>query len=198
VVIEAQRRVPPEDTDVAGRVGALTTLTPVRWWGVPLLRSLMWVVAHTGVTLDLLRRLAFIEYARWGLVKAFPANGTPQGPDPRRHHHLYFESNFNGTLDQYLDTFAYVADRRFWFFWGSSYRFPARVPAKPFRDWIRRHHTPAAHYYSAYPDASATMVVSALELERELKRFAAATEGLDAAGFRGAYDGLLTRMQGSL
>ena len=211
MVMEAERTVlvagtpppgataePVEGIDVAGRAGALTTVTPLRWWGVLLLRPLLWVAGRTGLTTGLLRKLAFIDYARWALVKTFPSNGAPQGRDPRRHHHIFFESNFNGTWDQYLDAFAYVVDRRFWLFWGSSYKFPARLPTKPFRDWIRDHNTQAGYFYSAYPDASATIVVSALDLQKELEGFARRTEGLDAAAFRRAWDDLLTSLQEDL
>src|SRR2546427_12485155 len=124
---------------VAGHDTAMTVWSPVRWWGVPLLQSAFFVVSHTGLTLPLLRKLSFIDYARWAIVKevpkapgssgalrgasaARPVPGGPprQGRDPRRRHHMLFESNFNGTWEQYIDAFAEVMPNRFRFFWGSS------------------------------------------------------------------------------
>lgn len=44
------------------------------------------------------------------------------------------------------------------------------MPAHGLKQYISDHEYPAEHYYSAYPEASATMVVSALELRRNLDR----------------------------
>src|SRR5437879_6826422 len=109
---------------VAGHDTAMTVWSPVRWWGVLPLRAGFFVIRHTGLTLPLLRKLSFIDYARWALVKEFPKVGEPQGKDPRRRHHMMFESNFNGTWDQYIDAFAEVMPFRFKLFWGSSINFP--------------------------------------------------------------------------
>ena len=51
-------------------------------------------------------------------------------------------------------------------FWGSSYGFPGALPTGPFKDYIRRNEIDASHYYSAYPDATMTMVLAALRARR--------------------------------
>src|SRR5215471_710593 len=89
---------PAPPAGVAGHDTAMTLWTPMRWWGVPLMRFVFFVVRHTGLTLPMLRRLSFIDYARWAIVRKFPrAPGSPRRRrDPRRRHHMLFESNFNG------------------------------------------------------------------------------------------------------
>src|SRR5438876_8834009 len=201
---EAQWAAP---TDVAGYDTALTVWSPMRWWGVPLLQSAFFVIRHTGLTLPLLRKLSFIDYARWAIVKEFPTasaarpvpGGPPQqGRDPRRRHHMLFESNFNGTWDQYIDAFAQVMPGRFRFFWGSSINFPGPEPTGPFRDWIDRHHFEVQYYDAAVDKTTATVVTSALHLERELRRFARRSRHWDAEELSRRYQRLLTEVEADL
>src|SRR5207237_5972663 len=140
----------------------------------PLLRFAFFVVRHTGLTLALLRKLSFIDYARWAIVKEFPTVGPPalvpggprvQGRDPKRRHHMMFESNFNGTWDQYIDAFAKVMPRQIMGFWGSSINFPGPRRTGPLLAWVHRHHFEVQYFDTAVDTATATMVVSALELE---------------------------------
>jgi hypothetical protein len=195
---EAPPATPATPSGTAGHDSAMTVWSPVRWWGVPMLRSAFFVVRHTGLTLPLLRKLSFIDYARWAIVKNFPTVGPPQGRDPRRRHHMMFESNFNGTWDQYIDAFAQVMPKRFGFFWGNSINFPGPMPTGPFRDWIHRHQFEVQHYASAEPDATATVVTSALHLERKLRRFARRSKDWDVERFRQGYQRLLTKVEADL
>jgi hypothetical protein len=185
----------PSTTGIAGFDSAMTVWSPVRWWGVPLLRFAFFVVRHTGLTLALLRKLSFIDYARWAIVKEFPTVGPPQQRDPKRRHHMLFESNFNGTWDQYIDAFAQVMPSRFKFFWGSSINFPGPLPTGPFRDWVGRHHFEVQYYEAAEPDATATMIASALHLEPRLRRFAGQSKGWDGPTFRQHFEALLSDVE---
>ena len=71
-----------------------------------------------------LAQLSFIHFARWTLVRRVPYNRPPQ-PARRLHYaHLFFESNFNGGWEEYIDAFSYVLGFGMWCAWGSSYGFP--------------------------------------------------------------------------
>ena len=48
-----------------------------------------------------LARLSFIHSARWTLVRELPEQRL-------RHPHLFFESNFNGGWEEYIDAFSYL------------------------------------------------------------------------------------------
>jgi hypothetical protein len=80
-------------------------------------------------------------------------------------------------------------------FWGSSHGFPTPLPTGRFKDYIKRHEVAASHFYSAYPDATTTIVLSALELDTKLRDFRARTRGLDAEGFALAWREFLTDVQ---
>jgi hypothetical protein len=83
-------------------------------------------------------------------------------------------------------------------FWGSSYGFPTPLPTGRFKDYIKRHEIVASHFYSAYPDATTTIVLSALELDAKLGEFRARTRGMDPEAFARAWRDFVTDVQGCL
>jgi hypothetical protein len=84
------------------------------------------------------------------------------------------------------------------FFWGSSYGFPKPLPTAPFKAYIRRHEIEASHFYSAYPEATTTMVLSALRLDEELATFKQRTADAAPEAFAQAWDEFLSKVQGDL
>ena len=184
--------------NVDGRATAITVLTPVKWWGPPLLRFFLWLVTRTGLGLGTLRRLSFIHYARWAIITRIPYNGPPQRRERLNYAYLLFESNFNGTWDQYIDAFSEVVPQRMRLVWGSSFGFPGPMPTGPFKDYIRCNEFVASHYYSAYPGATTTMIRSAIELQARLAKFVEYSQDMDAKSFKAAYVRFLTGVQGCL
>ncbi|MDQ3647572.1 MAG: hypothetical protein M3433_03120 [Actinomycetota bacterium] len=157
------------DRNVLGRASALTVMSAVKPLWVPLLKLLFFVGTHVPALLRTLRKLSFIHFARWTLVDEIPTGGSGER-ERLRHTYLFFESNYNGTWSQYIDAFSYVVPQHIEAIWKSSYGFSGAVPAHPFKKYITAHEYTAEHYYSAYPEASATMVLSALELRHNLDR----------------------------
>ena len=184
--------------NVDGSAIAITVFSTVRWWGRPWLEVLFFVARLAPGLLNTLRQLSFIHFARWTLVRAIPYNGPPQ-PVPRlRYTHLFFESNFNGGWEEYIDAFSYVLTRGMGAFWGSSYGFPGSLPTEPFKAYIRRNEIEASHFYSAYPQATAAMVLAALDLEPQVAALCARAGDLSAEQFESAWASFLTDVQGSL
>ncbi len=138
-----------------------------------------------------LRRLGFIHFARWAIFDDVPSNG---GRRPLGHTYMFFESNFNGGFDEYIDAFSYVIKRDMQDIFGSAYNFPGPVPATAFKDFIRRHDYEAAHFFSAYPQATATDVRGALQLAQAMRSLAAGAEG-DPFAFAARWRGVLTRAE---
>jgi hypothetical protein len=181
----------PGDPNTLGRAHALTVLSAVKPRGVPLLRLLFFVGPHLPRLLKPLQRLSFIHFARWTLVRRLPGQDL-------RHAHLFFESNFNGTWSQYIDAFSYVVPKHISGIWRWSYGFPGPLPAGPFKAYITEHEYEADHFYSAYPEASVTMILAALELRRDLDRLRARAPSMSAEAFDEAYRDLLTAHQNHL
>ncbi len=186
------------DTNVLGRASALTVMSAVKPRWVGLLRVLFFVGTHVPALLGTLRKLSFIHFARWTIVREIPTGGPPERRERLRHTYLFFESNYNGTWSQYIDAFSYVVPQHIEAIWKSSYGFPGAVPAHPLKDYIVAHEYPAEHYYSAYPEASTTMVLSALEVRRNLDQLRQRAGSMSPEAFDEAYKQLLTDNQGHL
>jgi hypothetical protein len=181
--------------NVEGKATAITVITPVKPWGRPLLALVFWAGRHLTFTLKKLQQLSFIHYARWAVVPRFPDGGAGE----RMHHaYLFFESNFNGTWDQYIDAFSEVVPGRMKAIWGTSYGFPGPIPVEPFKAYIRRNEYVANHYWSAYPGAATTEIISAAHVARALDAFKRRASGLPPEAFARAYAELLTALQADL
>jgi hypothetical protein len=178
--------------NIEGKATAITVISPVKWWGRPVLALVFLAGRRLTFTLKKLQQLSFIHYARWAVIPRFPDGA---GGEKRRYTYLLFESNFNGTWDQYIDAFSEVVPTRMRAIWGSSYGFPGPIPVEPFKAYIRRNEYVANHYWSAYPGASTTEIISA-------GRVAAALESFDTTpepeAFAEAYKQLITDLQGDL
>jgi hypothetical protein len=178
-----QRRVvlgESESADILGRASALTNFNTVKPIGVPILRALFLLGTYVPPLTVKLRKLSFIHYARWTLVDRLR-------DEDLRHTHLFFESNFNGTWSQYIDAFSYVVPRELGAIWRWCFGFPGPVPAEDFKEVIAAHEYPASHYYSAYPEASTTMILGALEVKPRLDRLRRAARELGADQFDAAW-----------
>jgi hypothetical protein len=181
--------------NVEGKATAITVLTPVRRWGPLVLWLVFWAGRNIAATLKKLEALSFIHYARWAVVKHFPDD---RGGERLNHTYLLFESNFNGTWDQYIDAFSEIVPFRMKAIWGTSFGFPGPLPVEPFKGYIRRNEFVANHYFSAYPGATTTEIVSAAHVEAALGELVNNSRGLDPDSFDAAYRAFLTEVQRDL
>jgi hypothetical protein len=183
--------------NIEGKATAITVLTPVNRFGPILLPIVFWAGRNLAFTLRKLETLSFIHYARWTLIKHFPDGSAGAGQRPS-HTYLFFESNFNGTWDQYIDAFSEVVALRMKAIWGTSIGFPGPLPVEPFKQYIRRNEYVANHYWSAYPGHTTTEIISAVRVQAALADFRKSSADLDPDAFRTAYDAFLTKVQGDL
>jgi hypothetical protein len=185
--------------NVDGKAIAITVFSTVRWPGRVWLPAVFFVGTHcSGLPVvrtlpDKLARLSFIHFARWTLVRGLPDNGQPA--EQQKYPHLYFESNFNGGWAEYIDAFSHILTTGMKIFWGTSYGFPQPLPTGPFKVYIQRNEAVASHFYSAYPQATTTMILGALELEERLDRFDEETAALSDAEFADRWRELLADVQ---
>ncbi len=181
--------------NVEGRATAITVLTPYKPAGRLLLPIVFWIGRNVEATLEKLQALSFIHYARWVVIKRFPDGGRGE----RLHYpYLMFESNFNGSWDQYIDAFSEVVPARMKGIWGTSYGFPGPIPVEPFKQYIRVNEYVANHYWNAYPGATTTEIISATRVAAALAELRARAPELDPDEFKAAYDDMLTAIQHDL
>jgi hypothetical protein len=178
--------------NVEGKATAITVLTPVKRRGPLLLAVVFWIGRHVTWTLKKLNMLSFIHYARWAKVPRFPDDGRGERLN---YTYLFFESNFNGTWDQYIDAFSQVVPTRMKLIWATSYGFPGPKPVERFKKYIRHNEYVANHYWSAYPEATTTEIISAARVAAALDAFKRRSHHLEPEAFKAAYDSFLTSVQ---
>ena len=183
--------------NVDGQAIAITVFSTVKWWGRAWLPFLFWFARTFPRSRGTLAQLSFIHFARWTLVKKLPHN-PGQPPESQRYAHLFFESNFNGGWEEYIDAFSHILTRGMTYFWGSSYGFPKPLPTAPFKAYIKRNEYEASHFYSAYPEATTTMVTAALALDEKLQAFKQRTGGMDPERFAAEWRAFLSDVQALL
>lgn len=161
------------------RASALNLITAISPRGRHWLRFLFWAATVLPLPRWTVLRLRLIHYARWTILGRF----------------LFFESNFNGTPDAYVEAFSYVFPRGMKAIWGSSEGFPGPVPVQSLQTWIDKGSVETAHYYCAYPGASTKEILAALRVRRRLREFNARTRDMDASRFAEEYQTLVSDLQ---
>ncbi len=185
-----------ETLNRCGRTRAMTVFTPVRPGGTLFTKIVFLIVRWRIGKSDTIQKLSFIHFARWGLIRRIPDFGQPR--EHLRQPLFMFESNYNGTFDEYIDAFSHILTTGMKFFWGSSYGFPGPEPVAPFKQYIHANEYVAQHYYSAYPTATTTMIVSALDLEGQHRDFAGRAGTLSPEQFAQEYRKFLAKVQDKL
>ena len=183
--------------NIAGKAYAMNVITPVRWY-LAWFNDLIFLVAgKMPSVLKGLKTLSLIHYARWVIIgkNDFPHVSPEQPKENLRYSYMLFFSNFNGSWDQYIDSFTFSIPGGLDLFWKWNIRYTKSVPLTPFHNYIRKNQIYTSHYYSAYPMASANDVKSAKILKNALLQFCNDTQGLGADDFLKAYHGLLNKLQ---
>ena len=111
---------------------------------------------------------------------------------------MLFFSNFNGSWDQYVDSFTFAIPSGLDLFWKWNIRYPKSVPLTPFHNYIRYNQIETIHYYNAYPLAASNDVKSAKAVKDALIAFQ--KHPLDASDedFMKRYNALLRGLQHDL
>jgi hypothetical protein len=173
--------------NTAGRATATTLIIPLRRGWAVWCRLLFAVSKRFPIISEPLRRQSFIHLAHWSLTDELA--GQPLG-----HTCLYFESNFDASMDEYVDVFVQAVPWRMRTVWAGGLDYPGLHPSEAYRDWSDDHANAVQHYYSGYAQATTTGVVAALEVNDRLDRFAAGAGSLDDAAFAAGYRDLLTKV----
>lgn len=168
--------MPPSGDSRTSALNLLTSISaPGRLW----LKFLFFAATVLPLPRLTVLRLRLIHYARWTVLGRT----------------LFFESNFNGTPDAYVEAFSYVFPTGLKLIWGSSRGFPGPVPVETLRAWIDTGVIESSHYYCAYPEASTKEILAGLEVGRQLREFNEKTRGMDAPRFATEYEALVSDLQ---
>jgi len=191
-VARTAAQAPPKPGNTIGRLTGLTLFTPVRSQWLPVAKAAFFLGKFVPTAQKHILQFDFIHYVRWTHV-----HQLPDGQKLKRAH-LFFESNFDGPWQHYIDAFAYVIPKDIRFVWGRGINFPGPPPAEPLKAWIAENSMEGGTYYSAYPHASTRMCKSALEIAKGMKELVKASQRMSPEAFKAAYEQFLTDNQAHL
>jgi hypothetical protein len=189
-------------SNIAGKAYAMNLVTPIRGMMVPFNKLLFWLVG-TWVFRPKLRgltTLSMIHYARWVILRAedFPHLHPSQPRENLKYGYMLFFSNFNGTWEQYVDSFSAAIPSGLNLLWLKNVGWPTAVPEQPFHRYVLHNQTTTDYYYNAYPMAASNDVKSAARVRDALLDFIETTEGVSPQTFQTAYYRLLKDLQGDI
>jgi len=184
-------------SNISGKAYAMNVITPIPWW-----KAVWQLVAFKFVTtfpsnLKGLINLSLIHYARWTIIgrDSFPHLDKSQPKEDLHYSYMMFESNFNGSWDQYIDSFSFAIPEGLDLFWRFNVGYPKSIPLHGFYDYIRFNQVENDHFYNAYPCAASNDVKSASALFDNLKSFTQSSLDLPDEEFLEAYNSLLLENQ---
>ena len=187
-------------SNIAGKAYAMNVVTPMKWYTRWINQIIFWAV-NTPIfssRLNGLITLSLIHYARWAIVKpsAFPRLDSSQPKETIKYTYMFFFSNFNGSWEQYVDSFHMSIPSGLDLLWRNNVKYPKSVPLQPFHDYITYNQIWTNHYYNAYPLAASNDVKAAQAVRSGLNDFIAKQpKDMKPQDFQKAYDALLNDLQ---
>ena len=184
-------------SNIAGKAYAMNVITPIPWWKAIWQKlAFSWVVFFPS-NLKGLINLSLIHYARWTIIgrDSFPHLAPSQPKEELNYSYMMFESNFNGSWDQYIDSFSFAIPTGLDLFWKFNIGYPKSIPLHGFYDYIRFNQVETDYFYNAYPCAASNDVKSATHLFHNLKDFSENCLDLGDDKFLEAYNSLLLENQ---
>jgi len=160
-------------SNIAGKAYAMNVITPVRWFTAWVNKLFFWIALRHPSVLKGLITLSLIHYARWVIVgrRQFPHVSPEQPQEKLNYSYMLFFSNFNGSWDQYVDSFTFAIPGGLDLFWKWNVRYSKSVALTPFHRYIQYNQLETIHYYSAYPLAASNDVKAAQNVKNSLIAF---------------------------
>lgn len=189
-------------SNIAGKAYAMNLLTPIWRPQVWLNKLIFWSVGQPIFKFSLrgLLTLSMIHYARWVILKDsdFPRLSRTQPRESLRYGYMLFFSNFNGSWEQYVDSFAAAIPSGLDLLWFHNVAWPNAIPEQPFHRYVEFNQIWTDYYFSAYPMAASNDVKAAQRVKRELCALADNTENASPDEFLRQYHRMLKELQGDL
>ena len=184
-------------SNISGKAYAMNVITPIPWWKAVWQLGAFKFVTTFPSNLKGLINLSLIHYARWTIIgrNNFPHLDKSQPKEDLHYSYMMFESNFNGSWDQYIDSFSFAIPEGLDLFWRFNVGYPKSIPLHGFYDYIRFNQVENDHFYNAYPCAASNDVKSASALFDNLKSFTQSSLELPDEEFLEAYNSLLLENQ---
>ena len=185
-------------SNIRGKAYGINVITPMKSWKTKILNVLFKLLTIKILQKDL-HSLSFIHFARWTVIprKSFPHFPEQTSQENLKYDYMMFESNFNGSWNEYIDAFNSVLSFKLNAVWYWSENYPGSQPLTPFKDYITHNQIYTDYYYMAYPGSTVNDVKNALSVHRKFETLAGCTEQSDAQ-FEQAFNAFFIKIQNQL
>jgi hypothetical protein len=189
-------------SNIAGKAYAMNLVTPIKGLMVAINKLVFWAVGTPLFEKQLngLLTLSMIHYARWVILRAedFPRLSRAQPKEELEYGYMMFFSNFNGSWEQYVDSFSAAIPSGLDLLWFRNVGWPKSVPEQPFHRYVEFNQIWTDYYYNAYPMAASNDVKAAQRVKGKLELMVRETAEATPSQFIVAYNGLLKELQNDL
>ncbi|HEX5657700.1 MAG TPA: hypothetical protein VFX59_10920 [Polyangiales bacterium] len=189
-------------SNIAGKAYAMNLVTPLARLTVLAQKLVFWAVGtrYFAPRLNGLLTLSMIHYARWVILRDadFPRLSVEQPKEKLRYGYMLFFSNFNGSWEQYVDSFSAAIPSGLDLLWRKNVGWPTAVPEQPFHRYVEYNQVWTDYYYNAYPMAASNDVKAAQRVKDRLLQMVAESEGATPIEFVTQYHALLKDLQADL
>lgn len=184
-------------SNVAGKAYAMNVITPMRPRRTWLNRLIFAVGRLNPGFLTGLLNLSIIHFARWVIIPRdrWPGIGAEH---EQANDSMLFVSNFNGTWDQYIDSFSDGIPNGLDLFWYSSTSYPGSIPITAFKNYIKHNQIDTDYYYNSTPGSAQRDIKSALRIWAGIDVLDKALPDLDPEAFAVLYARITQALQNNL
>lgn len=163
---QIQRSKEVEDKIVQNQMTILIAIKP-QFLSRILLKFVLWrTKLRAKKSHGSLSGISTIHFARWVIINKGKISSSQKS-------YLLFESNYNGSWDNYISDFVVFAGRRMNLIWGNCVDFPTggSYDIEWFKQHIRKHGFTAQVFYSAYPNLTVQNVIADLRISEATQQF---------------------------
>lgn len=184
-------------SNVAGKAYGLNVITPMRPRRTWVNRLIFAMGRLNPSFLRGLLNLSIIHFARWVIIPRdrWPGIGAEH---EQANDSMLFVSNFNGTWDQYIDSFSDGIPNGLDLFWYSSTSYPGSIPITAFKNYIRHNQIDTDYYYNSTPGSAQRDIKSALRIWAGIDVLSKALPDLDPEAFAVLYARITQALQNNL
>ncbi len=162
--------------NVAGQAFALTVLTPIMPGSEDALRAYLEQLPRGGSPLAKLPRTHF---GRWVIVPEIVNDPEQPSDDHLSCQYLLFTSNFDGSLDSYLDELCSRLAPEAREIWGRCVGCPATAAGAELKAYLLHNQIDTGFFVAAYPDATVTKVKDSLRTRERMIEFAVRAQAME-------------------
>jgi hypothetical protein len=124
-----------------------------------------------------LAKVSLTHLARITVIDDVFHEGYPSEEDHLKSKYLFFSTNFDGSLDAYLDLLLDKIPNEVDQLWSHCVNFPGVADRERFHDYIKKCQLENGIFFADYGERTVSEVLAALHLKREFAKFVASHQG---------------------